>query len=163
MMQELMTYRNYFFIAFAILIPILGYAIFLQCKTLKNIKEEKERKRKEVLEGQEKRQKHIKESICVISMATVQEQCEISEACLRIANLLPLLDDIDHTETRWKPLFDMYDEIRGLKTLEERKAMRAAHRHQEDKQRYASEEKFHTEILHICQSLYDMTREKPNE
>lgn len=163
MMQELMTYKSYFFFAFAILIPVLGYAIYLQWKTLKNIREEKERKKQQILDGQIKRQKHIKESICIISMATIQEQCEISEACLRIANLLPHLDEIDHKEERWKPLFDMYDEIRELKTLDDRKALRAAHRHAEDKKRYASEEKYHTEMLHLLQNLYEMTREDRHE
>lgn len=157
MLEALVEYQTYFYIAFALLIPVLAYAIFLQLKTLKEIRTQKEKKRNEILEGQKKRQDHIRESMKIIAMATIQEQCEISEACLRLANLLPHYDEIDHQEERWKALFDMYEEIRVLKTLDERKALRAAHRHEEDKKRFASEDKFHKEILVICQSLYELT------
>ncbi len=158
MLSALAEYQLYIFIACGIIIPALCYAIYLQWQTFNEMKIDKERKREEILAGQKKRQQGLRESIEIISMATIQEQCEISEACLRIANLLPLYDHIDHTEEQWKPLFAMYEEIRELKTLEARKDLRASERFSEDKRRFASEEKFQKEILTICEELYRLTR-----
>jgi hypothetical protein len=106
------------------------------------------------------KQKGLRESIRIISMATIQGQCETSEACLRLGNLLPLYQDIDPKEDQWQDLFSMFQEIRGLKTMSDRADLKASARHREDQIRYAAEEKYHKRILGVCQKLYDLTKDE---
>lgn len=158
MWEAILEYKVYFFSAFGVLIPLLGYAVYLQYGTFNKIKTDKEIEQRRLKEAYEGRQGNLQESIRIISMATIQEQCETSEACLRIANLLPHLDLIDHTEETYAPLFSMYKEIKDLKIKEERKELKAAERMREDKIRYGIEDKYHKDIITICELLYEKTR-----
>ena len=158
MWEAILEYKLYFFISFAILIPLLGYAVYLQYGTFKLLKTNKDTEQKRLANAYNGRQENLQESIRIISMATIQEQCETSEACLRIANLLPHLDAIDHSESTWEPLFSMYKEIKDLKIKDERKALKIADRMAEDKVRYDIENKYHKDILKICELLYEKTR-----
>lgn len=158
MWEAVLQYKTYFFIAFAVLIPVLGYAVYLQFNTLTQIKKDKVDERERFQAAYDGRQENLQESIRIIAMATIQEQCETSEACLRIANLLPHLDSIDHTEEKWAPLFSMYKEIKDFKIKDERKALKAAQRFAEDKVRFEIETKYHNDILKICEMLYENTR-----
>lgn len=157
MWQAIVENQIYFFIAFAILIPLLGYAVFLQYRTLLDLKNRREAEVENKKAAFKERQASLKESIRIISMATLQKQCEISEACLRLANLLPHYRGVKHRDEQFNALFGMYDEIKHLKTLAARNEMKAAHRHEEDKVRYRAEEKYEKEILEICQILYNKT------
>ena len=158
MWEAILEFKTYFFIAFGVLIPLLGYAVYLQFGTFNQLKADKEGEQKRLAEAYNGRQDSLQESIRIISMATIQEQCETSEACLRIANLLPHLDLINHEEEVWAPLFSMYKEIKGLKVKDERKALKAAERMAEDKIRWDIENKYHDDILKICELLYEKTR-----
>lgn len=158
MWEAILQYKTYFFTAFAILIPLLGYAVYLQYNTFSKLKGDKQQERERFQAAYDGRQDNLQESIRIIAMATIQEQCEISEACLRIANLLPHLDMVDHTEEVWAPLFSMHKEIKGLKIKDDRKALKAAERFKEDKIRFEIEDKYHQDILAICKLLYEKTR-----
>lgn len=157
MWQAILENQTYFFIALGILIPLLSYAIYLQLGTYKSLKKRREEEVANKKAAFKERQESLQESIRIISMATLQKQCEISEACLRLANLLPHYRGVRHRDEKFSALFSMYDEIKNFKTLKERKEMKAAHRHEEDKLRYKAEEKYQNEILEICQVLYKQT------
>lgn len=144
--------------AFAVLIPLLGYAVFTQFKVFSKVKTDKRSETQRFQEAYDGRQDSLQESIRIIAMATIQEQCETSESCLRIANLLPHFDLIDHTEAVYKPLFSMHKEIKELKVKEERKALKASERHHEDKVRFEIESKYHKDIIEVCELLYEKTR-----
>jgi arabinogalactan endo-1,4-beta-galactosidase len=52
----------------------------------------------------------------------------------------------------------MYKEIKDLKIKDERKALKISERMAEDKVRYDIENKYHKDILKICELLYEKTR-----
>jgi len=156
MWQFILENQRSFFIALSIAIPLLSLGVFLQGKSF--FQQEKVKKQ---AQGKEKqRQQGLKESIRIISMATIQGQCETSEACLRLANLVPLYNEVDAKDDQWADLFSMFQEIRGLKTMSARADLKASLRHREDQKRYAAEEKYHKRILDVCQRLYDQTKEE---
>ncbi len=168
MWKAIVENQTYFFIAFGIIIPLLGYAVYLQFKTYRSLVTKREEEVENKKQAFKERQESLKESIRIISMATIQKQCEVSEACLRLANLLPHYRGVRHREDQYKALFDMFDEIKHLKTHKERNEMKIAQRHQEDKVRFKAEEKYEKEILEICQVLYQATdnreenKDRPN-
>jgi hypothetical protein len=157
MWKAIVDNQIYFFVAFGVLIPLLGYAVYLQLKTYKGLVSKREEEVENKKKAFKERQESLKESIRIISMATIQKQCEISEACLRLANLLPHYRGVRHREDQYKALFDMFDEIKHLKTHKDRNEMKIAQRHQEDRVRYQAEEKYEKDILAICQVLYQAT------
>ncbi|MCR9203804.1 MAG: DUF2489 domain-containing protein [Halobacteriovoraceae bacterium] len=159
-MEVLIPFKNYFFVAFGILIPILGYAIFLQWKALSNLKDNQKKLEEKILENERERQTSLEESIRIISMATIQGQCEISEACLRLANLIPSCRSVNHEEDQYKQLFSMYEEIKNLKTHEARNELKTSKRFEEDKFRFACEEKYHDDIKRICDNLYELFKKQ---
>jgi hypothetical protein len=159
MWEQIINYQAYFYGAFSLLIPLLSYAVYLQLKTFRGLKNQQKEEFNKSQNREEERQKNLQESIRIISMATIQEQCETSEACLRIANLLPHYKSINHREASLRPLFNMFEEIKVLKTLQERKELKLAQRHAEDQVRYAIEDKYHEDILKICEFLYEKTKE----
>lgn len=159
-MEAILPFKNYFLVAFGILIPVLAYAIFLQWKTLTQLKGEQKSLRDGILKNERARQASLEESIRIISMATIQGQCEVSEACLRLANLIPSCRAVDHENEEYSKLFAMYEEIKPLKTLGARKELKAAQRFEEDKFRFACEEKYHDDIKRICHNLYEKFKEQ---
>lgn len=159
-MEELIPFKNYFFIAFGILIPVLAYAVWLQWKTLSQLKRDQKSLEEKLTRNDRERQNSLEESIRIISMATIQGQCEVSEACLRLANLIPHCRSVDHEDAEYEKLFSMYEEIKNLKTHQERKDLRAADRFKEDKFRFSCEEKYHDDIKRICESLYQIFKDK---
>lgn len=163
MWEQILNYQSYFFAAFVLIIPLLSYAVYLQLKTLIRLRNFQESEIKNKQNRERERQENLRESIRIISMATIQEQCETSEACLRIAHLLPHYKAINHRDSNYRPLFNMFDEIKNLKTLQERKELKLSQRHTEDQVRYAVEDKYHQDILIICELLYEKTKDLKEE
>lgn len=159
MWNAILEYKIYFFVAFGLIIPTLGYAVYLQLKTYKDLQNEKEKVAEDAKEKFFERQESLRESLEIIALATLQGQCEPSEACLRIANLLPHYSLIDQTHTDYEPLFSFFNEIKELKTHQERNDMKISLRHEEDKIRYAAEEKYKISFLEICKLVHKNTSE----
>lgn len=158
MWEIVLEHKTYFFVALGFIIPLLGYAVYLQWKQLQTIKEDKEKQKQEILTQFQEKQNDLKESLRIISLAAIQEQCEISEASLRMANLLPKFEGINHKREDIKAIFDLYDAIKELKFLEERNNLNINQRFAEDDIRYAAEKKYKSEVLKACEVIYEQTR-----
>ena len=159
MWEIIVQYKTYFFITLGVLIPLLGYAVYLQWDQLKTIKKQKEDQKAELIQKYQEKQKDLKESLRIISLAAVQGQCEVSEASLRISKLLPRFDQIDENDPNLKAIFDLYEDIKDLKYLEERNNLNINQRFAEDKIRYAAEEKHKVEVIKVCERIYEQTRD----
>lgn len=157
MWEFLIKYKVYFLIALSVIIPLLAYAVYLQWDLLRNLKADKEKQKNELIARYNEKQADLKESLRIISLAAIQEQCEISEACLRMANLIPLYDKIKQGQ-EVQAVFDLYEAIKDLKYLEDRKNLNINERFAEDDIRYAAEEKFKDEVLKACEKIYEITR-----
>jgi len=82
--------------------------------------------------------KDYKESIVMISKATLQGQCDLAEACIRIYNLLTFIDCAnDYPITK-----EYYSEIDQLSILKQRRELTAQDAFKEDKIRFKAEEKY---------------------
>jgi len=154
----LIQHKIYFLIALSVIIPLLSYAVYLQWAQLSSLKANKEKQKNELIAKYHEKQADLKESLRIISLAALQEQCEISEACLRMANLIPQYDKIDYEDQDVQGVFNLYDAIRELKFLEERKNLNINERYAEDDIRYAAEDKYKNEVLKACEKIYKITR-----
>jgi hypothetical protein len=109
-------------------------------------------KTKKVTEAAIAREISILESIETISKGVVQDQCEVSEGCLRIKKLKDLLpyfaDEIDLS------VFDqMYAEIADFATLDARKELSNQARFDQDKKRFSVENEYADKIKETSRDL----------
>lgn len=78
---------------------------------------------KSIAAGEAKRTNYLHESIHTIALAMQQDQCPLSEGCIRIAVLLDNLPDANNAgyTTRWPAIHDMYERIKHMPTHDARK------------------------------------------
>ena len=107
-------------------------------------------------EKEEQRVDYINESLRIISLACIQEQCEVSEACIRIRMLITRVDHIPADDFPY--IFEMYEKIKHFKTHEARKAMNKQERYNEDKLRFKMEAEFGQKIKEECEALLSMIK-----
>ena len=72
---------------------------------------------------QAEHQQYLLDSIVFIGKATLEQQCEVSEAALRIWVLLENLQPDLAQASRWPGLFAMYDCVKAMPTHEARKEL----------------------------------------
>lgn len=88
-----------------------------------------------------KRDAFFKESIITICRATVQKQCELSEACIRVKKLLENYPDIA-AQKEFEVIQQMYTAIEEFPFLEARSALSKQERFVQDNKRFKIEEDF---------------------
>jgi hypothetical protein len=116
--------------------------IIVKVRNLKNARLLKqqlnERKKEKELA---KRDAFLKESIITICRATVQKQCELSEACIRVKKLLENYPDIA-AQKEFEVIQEMYTAIEEFPFLEARSALSKQERFVQDNKRFKIEEDF---------------------
>lgn len=147
---------------YIILFSVLGIATLLLGAYLGYILSNLKSQKKKQKESEEKlkalaveRNTHLRESIITISRAAVQNQCELSEACIRVKKLLENYPTIAE-----KPEFEMiermYMELKEFPYLEERKALSKQARFTQDKKRFMVEDKFRDPMLKALTILIEV-------
>lgn len=78
---------------------------------------------KKIAKNQKKHLNYLHESIETIAKAMQQDQCPLSEGCIRIAVLLDNLPNAErhNFDTRWPSIHDMYERIKHMPTHDARK------------------------------------------
>ena len=97
----------------------------------------------------------ISESIQTIALAIEQQQCNLSEGCIRLFHLLealPVLDKPNYSEL-YPNLHALYNEVKDLPTHEARQAQSKFKTRQQDFQREEMEAKLESKILSEIASL----------
>ena len=107
-------------------------------------------------ERYDKRITDTNESLRIIALACVQDQCEVSEACIRIRMLLSSVDHFDNSDFPYT--FELYEKIKHFKTHEARKAMNKQDRFNEDNLRFKMENEFGEKIKEECENLLKMIK-----
>ena len=134
---------------------IIGALSFYAGKLLFQLKQQN-------LQRAQRRQQRIKDilfSVHTIAKATEQQQCDLSEASIRLCNLmdaLPLLEDIDFSQ-RYPALYELYDSIKHMPTHEARKALKRNERMKMDLQREELEAKLETKILRELSHIKELS------
>lgn len=110
------------FIAIAVLI-VAGLAFYLGT-LLFRLKQQQQQQQQALQAQQQKQAEHqqyLLDSILLIGKATLEQQCELSEAALRIWVLLENMQADLASAERWPGLFAMYDCVKTMPTHEARK------------------------------------------
>lgn len=104
-------------------------------------------KQQQQLKSQQKQHK-LKEDIYTIAWAVQQQQCDLSEGCLRIWVLLDHLHPAasEQNQLQYPGIFGLYDKVKDLPTHDARKALTKTERRTMDKQRFSHEAELKSQI-----------------
>jgi ABC-type nickel/cobalt efflux system permease component RcnA len=89
---------------------------------------------------------HRRKSMELISMAALAGDCDLSEACIRIRNLIGYYPGLVE-DPRFLVIDRMYEEIRGFDTHEDRTALAPRERAEQDRQRLEIEARYRKDLL----------------
>ena len=107
----------------------------------------------------QQRIRKISESIQTIAKALEQQQCNLSEGCIRLFHLLealPVKDKPDFSQ-QFSGLYSLYNHVKDLPTHEARKAQPKKQTKQQDLQREELEAQLETQILNDVAVLKTFT------
>jgi hypothetical protein len=93
-----------------------------------------------------------KESIRIICLATIQDQCEVSEAVIRLQKLVEFIPEhFEHINR--EILKSAYEDFGQFDYLEERKALSKQQRFDQDKRRFDLEKLYENKIKDFCREI----------
>lgn len=127
-----------------IILLVIVFVLFKRSTKLKsNILENKERL------------KYLMDSILTISKATIAQQCEISEACIRLNYLFGQLQ-LDVTEIKMiHPIVEANLQFQQFDYLENRAKLSAQEKYRQDTQRFEIEQRVQASILECCRIVVE--------
>lgn len=128
-------------LAFLIVAFLAFYAGSLLFKLKKQKQGQDQKRQQRVL--------RITESIQTISMALEQQQCNLSEGCIRLYNLLecmPIDNRPDYSQ-QYPAIYGLYDKVKNLPTHDDRKKLKPSELRQQDEQREEDESLWESKIL----------------
>jgi len=134
-----------------VLIFVLSTGVSFYYMKLKRLRAQREKEIKHYIKKEEERIAFVKDSLKTISMAFLQKQCEASEACIRLRMLIDRVDFVGNED--FPMIFEMYEAIKHFKTHEARKALSKTDKVQEDKQRFAIEDRYMDNLKTECEQL----------
>ena len=91
----------------------------------------------------------ITQSIQTISMALEQQQCNLSEGCIRLYNLLeciPIDNRPDYSQ-HYPALYGLYEKVKNFATHDDRKQLKSSELRRQDEQREEDESQWESKIL----------------
>jgi hypothetical protein len=127
---------------------VLGLGIYLGV-LLGKIKQQKIKENQmqdKLLSLASEREVFLKDSIITISRAAVQNQCELSEACIRVYELLKNYPELGAHE-EYSVIRHMYEALSDFPYLAERQKLSKQERFVQDTKRFQVEEKFRSEVV----------------
>ena len=146
----------------AAVIVIAGLA-FYAGKLLKQVAVQQAEQKQAELARQVALNKHdskVFNSVLLITRAMKEEQCEFDEGCWRISVLLASLKTQSALELKFPSIFALYDKIKELAILDERKKLTKKERMQQDYQRMKAESELHDSIVVELDLLHQFTDEQ---
>lgn len=118
----LSDYWLYFIIALIVIIPLAIYAGMLLSQLKKQAAEQAVAAQEQQLALKEHDTK-IFNSVVIIVRAMKEEQCDISEGCWRLSVLLDSLRLSSELNTLFPSVYELYNAIKHMPILEERKKL----------------------------------------
>ena len=142
--------NEYWLIALVLGVIIIVCLAFYAGKLLKQLNEQKQAQQQIELAQQQALAKHdgkILASVKIIVRAMQEEQCDFSEGCWRLSVLLDSLKLSSELSHQFPAIFKLYESIKHLSILDNRKKLDKKQRMKEDYQRLNIEAKLHSEIV----------------
>ena len=100
------------------------------------------------------------QSVLIIVKAMQEEQCDYSEGCWRLSVLLDSLKLSSQMENEFPAIFNLYNQIKHLSILDERKQMAKRDRMKQDVERMKIEAECYDEISKSLPLLHQYTSER---
>ena len=145
--------KTIFYILLVAIVILSLVIVFL----LKKIEKQKLLNQSKIDKQLEERIENILESINVISLAVIQDQCELSEGCWRIKRLLDL-QPIEVDKEKTIVFNKMFREIKNFATHEKRNELKLAEVVKQDRLRKVIEQKYQNDLIAGCEYLYELTK-----
>jgi Na+-transporting methylmalonyl-CoA/oxaloacetate decarboxylase gamma subunit len=102
----------------------------------------------------------ILKSVVIIAHAMKEEQCDIGEGCWRLSVLLDSLKLTESLSEEFPAVFQLYNEIKHMPILEERKKLAKNERMKLDLQRMKAESNLSAKILIDVTSIHQYAQER---
>ncbi len=155
--------NDYWLIALGLAVIIIASLAFYAGKLLKQLHAQKQAQQQAELAHQQALAKHdcnVLDSVKIIVRAMQEEQCDFSEGCWRLSVLLDSLKLSSELAQQFPAIFKLYNEIKHLSILEERKKLDKKQRMKQDYQRMTLEAQLHSEIVTDLDLLQQYTTER---
>lgn len=115
--------------------------------------------RQQQLEKEQKRMDYISDSLRIISLAVTQDQCEISEGCIRIKKLLDEIEQFRELE-QLSYINVAYEDFKQFPFLEDRKSLSKQEKFKQDNKRFLFEEQHMHGVKDACSELLKLLTKK---
>jgi hypothetical protein len=154
---------TYWLYAILFAVVIIAALSFYAIKLLRQLSKQKELQQQAELVRQQGLASHdhkVLTSVLIITRAMKEEQCDFSEGCWRLSVLLTSLKMTSELALQFPAIFKLYDEIKHLSILDDRKQLTKSLRMKQDYQRMTIEAKLHSEIVKDLDLLQQYTVER---
>ncbi len=157
--------NNYWIVAIVAAVIIISALAFYAGKLLKQVALQKRQQEQAAIAQQLALQQHDKkvlDSVLIITRAMQEKQCDFSEGCWRLSVLLDSLKLTSQLDQKFPAIFELYNEIKHLSILDNRKQLAKKQRMKEDYQRMTTEARLYDNIVIDIDSLHQYTTEQIN-
>jgi len=146
-------------IAVVIVAGLAFYAgkLLMQLKQQNIAQQQAEQERQSVLKVHDKK---VLDSVVIIVRAMKEEQCDLSEGCWRLSVLLDSLKTSSQLDQEFPAIFEMYNAIKHMPILEERKKLAKRDRMKLDLERAKVEARLSGDIFLNLDSLHQYANER---
>jgi hypothetical protein len=155
--------NEYWLVAVVLAVIIIASLAFYAGKLLKQLNAQKLAQQQAEFARQQALARHdqkIFSSVKIIVRAMQEEQCDYSEGCWRLSVLLDSLKLSSELAQQFPAIFKLYNEIKHLSILDDRKQLEKKQRMKQDYQRMTIETKLHSEIVTDLDLLQQYTTER---
>ena len=142
--------NEYWLMALILAVIIIASLALYAGKLLKQLGVQKQAQQQAELAQQQALAKHdgkILASVNIIVRAMKEEQCDFSEGCWRLSVLLDSLKLSSELSQQFPAIFKLYESIKHLSILDNRKQLDKKQRMKEDYQRITIEAELHSDIV----------------
>ena len=154
---------NYWLYALVFAVVVIAALGFYAGSLLRKVAKQNQRQQQAELAHQQALSGHdhkVLSSVLLITRAMKEEQCDFSEGCWRLSVLLDSLKTTSGLEQKFPAIFKLYNKIKHLTILDERKQLSKQQRMKEDFQRMTLEAELHEEIVIDLDLLQQYTTER---
>jgi hypothetical protein len=154
---------SFWLFAIILAVVIIAALAFYAGKLLQQLTKQKQAQQQAELSRQQGLASHdhkVLSSVLIITRAMKEEQCDFSEGCWRLSVLLTSLKMSSELALQFPAIFKLYNEIKHLSILDDRKQLTKPLRMKQDYQRMTLEAELHSEIVKDLDLLQQYTVER---
>lgn len=151
-MKIINEYAWIIFIGLGSIVLFLGVYLGYLWRLLNLQKKETEKRKAESLQNKKEKDKYVVDSLDIIALATIQNQCDASECCIRVKHLVEYFPELSQ-KSELQVFHQMYEEIKDFPTHEKRKEQSKQQTFEQDKKRFRIEDKYKDRLLKSLEIL----------